>query len=124
MNLKFYTSVAKVLKLKVRKFWGLIPQFAEVTGEKPVGGLFVLPPILNRVNKSSSITKYVVFTRKTKQKSKRRNLSLTALIKLFFKATHKNTFITHNVGYIVLKGYSLKNSFITDLTAYVEHSCH
>ena len=57
-NLKFYTSVAKGLKLKVRKFWGLIPTFIEVTGEKLVGGpfcplppLFLLPPspILNRV---------------------------------------------------------------------------
>ena len=37
-NLKFYTSVAKGLKLKVRKFWGLIPMFAEVTGEKLVRG--------------------------------------------------------------------------------------
>ena len=35
-NLKFYTSVAKRLKLKVRKFLGLIPTFLEVTGEKPV----------------------------------------------------------------------------------------
>ena len=34
MNLKFYTSVAKGLKLKARKFWDLIPTFAEVTGEK------------------------------------------------------------------------------------------
>ena len=34
--LKFYTRVAKGLKLKVRKFWGLIPMFAEVTGEKLV----------------------------------------------------------------------------------------
>ena len=33
-NLKFYTSVAKGLKLKVRKFLGLIPMFVEVTGEK------------------------------------------------------------------------------------------
>ena len=32
-NLKFYTSVAKGLKLKVRKFWGLIPTFVEVTGK-------------------------------------------------------------------------------------------
>ena len=30
-NLKFYISVAKGLKLKVRKFWGLIPTFVEVT---------------------------------------------------------------------------------------------
>ena len=46
-NLKFYTSVANGLKLKVRKIWGLIPTFIEVTGEKLVGrGLFApsLPP--------------------------------------------------------------------------------
>ena len=34
MALKFYTSVAKGLKLKIRKFWGLIPTFVGVTGEK------------------------------------------------------------------------------------------
>ena len=39
-NLKFYTSVAKGLKLKVRKCWGLILTFAEVTGEKLIGGPF------------------------------------------------------------------------------------
>ena len=33
MNLKFYTSIVKGLKLKARKFWGLIPTFVEVTGE-------------------------------------------------------------------------------------------
>ena len=49
-NLKFYTSVAKGLKLKVRKFWGLNPTFVEVTGEKLIGGWAFLPsPILNRV---------------------------------------------------------------------------
>ena len=37
-NLKFCTSVAKGLNLKVRKFWGPIPTFVEVTGEKLVGG--------------------------------------------------------------------------------------
>ena len=40
MALKFYTSVAKVLKLKVRKFLGLIPAFVEVTREKLVEGPF------------------------------------------------------------------------------------
>ena len=48
-NLRFYISVAKRFKLKVRKFWCLI---VEITGEKLVGGLFCphpLPPILNRV---------------------------------------------------------------------------
>ena len=36
-NLKFYTSLAKGLKVKVRKFLGLIPTFVEVTGKKLVG---------------------------------------------------------------------------------------
>ena len=38
MALKFYTSVAKGLQLKGRKFCGLILTFVEVTGEKLVGG--------------------------------------------------------------------------------------
>ena len=50
MALKFYTSVAKRLKLKVRKSWGLILTFVEVTGEKLVGGPF-WPAIWNRVNR-------------------------------------------------------------------------
>ena len=33
MTIKFYTSVAKSLKTKVRTFWGLIPTFVEVTEE-------------------------------------------------------------------------------------------
>ena len=37
-NLKLYTSLSKELKLKVRKFWRVIPTFVEVTGEKLVGG--------------------------------------------------------------------------------------
>ena len=40
MSLKFYTSSAKELKVKVRKFWGLFPTFVEITGNNP----------LNRVN--------------------------------------------------------------------------
>ena len=36
MALKFYTGVAKEMKLIVRKFWGLIPTFVEVTWEKLV----------------------------------------------------------------------------------------
>ena len=40
MILEFHASVEKGLKLKVRKFWGLLPTFVEVTGEKLVGGLF------------------------------------------------------------------------------------
>ena len=47
MALKFYNGVAKGFKLKVRKFYRLIPTFVEVTGEKQVGSLFSL--ILNRI---------------------------------------------------------------------------
>ena len=47
MALKFYSGVARRLKLKVREFWELIPTLGEVTREKLVGvGLF---EILNRV---------------------------------------------------------------------------
>ena len=44
MVLKFLTSVAKVLKLKVRMFWRLTPTFVEVAGEKLLGGPFCHPP--------------------------------------------------------------------------------
>ena len=37
MGLKFVTSVANGLKLRVRKFCRLIPTFVEVTGEILVG---------------------------------------------------------------------------------------
>ena len=50
--MKYYTSVAKELKLKVRNFWRLIRTFVEATGEKMVGGeggLFAPLLILNRV---------------------------------------------------------------------------
>ena len=38
-NLKFYTIVAKGLRLKIRKFSGLTPTFAEVTDEKLLEGV-------------------------------------------------------------------------------------
>ena len=53
-NLKFWASVAKRLKLKVRRFWGPNPTFVEVTGEKLVRGLFGL----NRVKTVSLFIKY------------------------------------------------------------------
>ena len=42
--LKFYTSVAKRLNLKIRKFWGLIAMFLKDTGEKLEGRPFCPPP--------------------------------------------------------------------------------
>ena len=49
MALKLYTSVAKGLKLKVRKFGKLNPTFVKVIWEKLVRGHPWLLPILNRV---------------------------------------------------------------------------
>ena len=49
-DLKFYTSVLKGLKLKVKNFLGLIRTFVEVTGEKLEGrGEGCPSAILNRV---------------------------------------------------------------------------
>ena len=61
-NLKFYTSVPKVLKVKVRKIWELIPTFVEATGEKLVegGGLFCLSTILNRVKVARTLQESIV----------------------------------------------------------------
>ena len=58
--MKFYTSVAKGLKLKVRKFWEIIPTFVEVTGKKLEGGLFAPSPVLNRVKIQTKIKFKVV----------------------------------------------------------------
>ena len=41
MALKFNTKLAERLKLKVRKFWELIPINLGVIREKPVGGPFL-----------------------------------------------------------------------------------
>ena len=48
-NLKFNNSVAKGLKVKVRKFLGLVPTFVKVTREKLVGGGFLPPPPPSRI---------------------------------------------------------------------------
>ena len=60
MALTFYLSVAKWLKLKVRKFWRLNPTFVEETAEKLVAEAFCFfapppPRILNRVKNFFSI---------------------------------------------------------------------
>ena len=56
MVLKFYTNVAKDLKLKFEKFRGLIPTFVKVIGEKLVGGGGSFsPPSCIRVKVPSNI---------------------------------------------------------------------
>ena len=60
MVLKFYTSLAKGLKLKVRKFRGLIFMFVEITGGKLVGGPFCTLPSLNILkNTKPTLQKYI-----------------------------------------------------------------
>ena len=44
MNLKFWNSVVKSLKLKVRKFFGLILTFVEVTRSKLESGRLLPQP--------------------------------------------------------------------------------
>ena len=44
IKLAFYTSVVKGLKLKLKRFLGLIPTFVEVTKENLVGGILFAPP--------------------------------------------------------------------------------
>ena len=59
-NLKFYTSLSRGLKLKVKKFWGLILTFVEVKEEKLLEGAFLPhPPILIRINIQLPITYFV-----------------------------------------------------------------
>ena len=53
---KFYSRLAKMLKLIVRKSWELIPTIREVTGEKLVGEA-LMPPFLNMVKKEVYLTK-------------------------------------------------------------------
>ena len=60
MALKFYSKVAKGLELKIRRFWGLIFTFVEVTGEKLAGGA-CLPTILNRVKNELLALAYFKF---------------------------------------------------------------
>ena len=93
-NLKFYTSLLKGLKLKVRKFWGLIPTFVEGTGEKLVGEPFcptpspTHPPILNRVNVVLDI-KFIYLNRRYLYKNK-----IYCLDKIYFYFCY---FMQHNV---------------------------
>ena len=50
ITLKFYANMTKWSELKNRKFWGLVPGFFEVIVGKLVGGAFLSPAILNRVD--------------------------------------------------------------------------
>ena len=56
MAFKLYINMTKRLKQKMKKFWALIPTFAEVIEEKLGDERFLATPILNRVNKKITKT--------------------------------------------------------------------
>ena len=56
MALKFHTNMVKSLKLKVKKFWHLIPTFVGVTGEKIVEDLFGSGPTVFKTFKKARRT--------------------------------------------------------------------
>ena len=55
MALKFYTSVAKELKVQIRRFWGIIIAFVEDTLEK----MGVAPPLILRLSLSPTIAETI-----------------------------------------------------------------
>ena len=55
MALKFYTSVAKELKVQIRRFWGIIIAFVEDTQEK----MGVPPPPILRLSLSPTIAETI-----------------------------------------------------------------
>ena len=61
-NLKFYTSVAKGLNLKVRRILGLLPTFVEVTGEKLVVGAFLASPSWIRLRAKTTFKIYIFYS--------------------------------------------------------------
>ena len=76
-NLKFYTSLSKGLKLKGRKFLGLISTFVEVTGEKLLGG--PSPPHQSWMGLTHSFS---AFSWDTNLALKLRTISLSIKLKL------------------------------------------
>ena len=68
MAMKLYTTVPQGLKLKFRKFWGLISMLVDVTVEKLVGRSFLPPSIVNK------------FKRELKKKRPESYLNLTYIV--------------------------------------------
>ena len=93
MASKFYISVAERLKLKVRKFWWLIPTFVDVTGEELVG-LDFLPPVLNRVSRKAA---------KMPSLSSRKIKIYEYLTDKEMLGTDQNRVIEHNFTYSLLR---------------------
>ena len=106
----FYTSVAKRLKLNVRKFLGLIPTFVEVTGEKLVGWPFWVnnvnmmyeTKLREQWNISNSILKRLYIELKVLKK-KKLSFDVKTLQRSFF-ITISVIFLTCNLISAALKG--------------------
>ena len=82
MALEFHASVEAGLKLKVKKFWGLILSFREVTVEKKGREeLFAAHSILNRVK--LTFLADTEFLSSFVMQSRQSELKLTFIIHLF-----------------------------------------
>ena len=94
-NLTIYTSVAKGLKLKVRRFWRPNPTFVEVTGEKLVGSLFIplpdtLKEFLSHIETKSDLTTYLTeYCGKELKKTDKK-----------FIVVHQTSCVTNNENYL------------------------
>ena len=91
MPLKFRISLEKGLRLKVRKFWRLIPTLVEVTGEKLIGGLLHTPqhrlPNLKRVKiaKDVRLNSNNYFIKKIPNKRELQQIDIDYLSHIDFK---------------------------------------
>ena len=86
---QFYTRVAKELKLKVRKFRGIIPTFIKVTWKK--WSFLLLPPssILNRVKSRKAVMEFFLSFKSFKSRKKVTNSFFIGHASLSFHLMHK-----------------------------------
>ena len=115
MALTFYCSVAKGLKVKVEKFWGLIT-FIEVTGEKLIGGLFAPTSLsshssykgLRNVQKDPSISNFAdVSTLFTVMTNFLENQNSEFTEKLFLGAYNSKSYVIQVLGSNCIESNSL-----------------
>ena len=96
MALKFYITVAKILKLKARMFQGIVLRFAKVTEKNLLGEPFcapLVPSILNRFKNKTIFVLMVIFTclkNKSHYRSSHRRCSERSVLSNFPKFTGKH----------------------------------
>ena len=111
MALKFYTTVAKILKLKARMFQVIILRFAKVTEKNLLGELFcapLVPSILNRFKNKTIFVLMVIFTclkNKSHYRSSHRRCPERSVLSNFPKFTGKH--LCQSLVFNKVAGFSL-----------------